>query len=1181
MKITINLITTFEAIRNDSWQPVELIKIDFGKTTLHFMDTQQMQTPLSSDIRIRSRKATSFDCSSFLRRGMDISMLQISDQFRPIPTSIDARINSIQRQPHESDQCSCQFYVNFYEDQGSLGRNIKTLNKEVYATGIDRIFILQRLQHNSCEGLIKNSDSSEVVKPYRWDSSEDCSSLSESRLILGRFLSDLSWFVTTSFLKKVSFSIRSVQNKIFYHVMGNDADIINPSLLNVVNFKSEKGSIVPVVSLFDMFCDYDGEEDEALPMLSNQIEGLRRSKRRNVQPKRYIGSSVEKLEVGTFRMRPYKIGCYLIEDENSSDLEVDDNVTLGHYYSFCKEKPTKRRLHGSDDMDFETKWEGIRFKKGAQTKRNHSICLTNRSHVQEGGRTLNVDAKKEIIDTYMKNLDSLRAEEEPTIDEETNKLEEEKVSKSDDGEENPDDLSAIWEEMDTAMAASCLLDGTEGSNAEVLADTEEICEHDYTFNEEIGIFCLSCGSVKTEIRDISEPVVERQKWRKEEKQYSEEDNDEQKSEAKVDEDDNKDMFSTNATDPDEPISAEKDTVWESIPELKEKMHAHQKKAFKFLWQNIAGSMEPSLMQERSETNGGCVISHAPGAGKTFLVISFLVSYLKLFPGKRPLVLAPKSTLYTWCKEFKKWKVPVPVYLIQGRQTQRDSTAPKPTVLPGVPRPSGDVKHVLDCLGKIKKWHSHPSVLVMGYTSFLALMRQDTKFAHRKYMAKTLRESPGILILDEGHNPRSTKSRLRKCLMELPTELRILLSGTLFQNNFGEYFNTLCLARPKFVHEVLRELDSKYLRRGNREKKAQHLLEARARKFFLDNIARKINSDNDEEKMQGLHVLRKITSSFIDVYESGNSSDTLPGLQIYTLLMNTYDEQLEILQKLQKKMAECTGYPLEVELLITLGSIHPWLIKTATACAEKFFAEDELKRLDRIKFDLRKGSKIRFVLSLISRVVKNEKVLIFCHYLAPVRFFIELFEKYFQWQNGKEVLILTGDLDLFERGKVIDKFEDPRSGSKILLASINACAEGISLTAASRVIFLDSEWNPSKTKQAIARAFRPGQQKMVYVYQLLTTGSMEEDKFRKTTWKEWVSSMIFSEEFVEDPSKWQAEKIEDEILREMVEEDKSKAIHMIMKNEKDSVRNMPRHTEGQQGLLEGSYLIMQEPQSDGH
>lgn len=108
-----------------------------------------------------------------------------------------------------------------------------------------------------------------------------------------------------------------------------------------------------------------------------------------------------------------------------------------------------------------------------------------------------------------------------------------------------------------------------------------------------------------------------------------------------------------------------------------------------------------------------------------------------------------------------------------------------------------------------------------------------------------------------------------------------------------------------------------------------------------------------------------------------------------------------------------------------------------------------------------------------------------------------------------------------------------------------------MTAASRVILLDSEWNPSKTKQAIARAFRPGQQKVVYVYQLLATGTLEEDKYSRTTWKEWVSSMIFSEAFVEDPSRWQAEKIEDDVLREMVEEDRVKSFHMIMKNEKAS------------------------------
>ena len=102
------------------------------------------------------------------------------------------------------------------------------------------------------------------------------------------------------------------------------------------------------------------------------------------------------------------------------------------------------------------------------------------------------------------------------------------------------------------------------------------------------------------------------------------------------------------------------------------------------------------------------------------------------------------------------------------------------VLYGVAKPLNRVNRDSDCHRKIRKWNPHPSVLVVGYTSFIALVRaEDTKFAQRKYMATTLRESPRILIFDEQQNPISIDSRLRKCLMKVPTKLRILLSGTLF------------------------------------------------------------------------------------------------------------------------------------------------------------------------------------------------------------------------------------------------------------------------------------------------------------------------------------------------------------------------------------------------------------------
>ena len=39
--------------------------------------------------------------------------------------------------------------------------------------------------------------------------------------------------------------------------------------------------------------------------------------------------------------------------------------------------------------------------------------------------------------------------------------------------------------------------------------------------------------------------------------------------------------------------------------------------------------------------------------------------------------------------------------------------------------------------------------------------------------------------------------------------------------------------------------------------------------------------------------------------------------------------------------------------------------------------------------------------------------------------------------------------------------------------------------------LHADWNPATDKQAAARVWRDGQKKKVYVYRLVTTGSIEE------------------------------------------------------------------------------------------
>ncbi|GAB4831985.1 SNF2 domain-containing protein CLASSY [Ancistrocladus abbreviatus] len=861
--------------------------------------------------------------------------------------------------------------------------------------------------------------------------------------------------------------------------------------------------------------------------------------------------------------------------------ELEDNVPLKYYRKRRREvKAPSKSLFEFDYVEDENKWDWTASKKVSRWEEKYSnkkprgrtyrpMTASRRDKDSEVGsskkKTLDAGAYKELISAYMKRIQATIENKQPESGDPWRQILEEKVMNEkeadDEGpakehEDEDSETEMLWREMELCLASMYLLEENENgdSSAEELKKSfhggGRLCHHEFKLDDEVGLLCPLCGYVLTEIRDVSPPFLQTTGGGLAKHEKTEKDDLEHKLIDEV----GMDFVSPPACS-ETPSSESNENVWALIPDLRKKLHIHQKKAFEFLWRNIAGSLLPAEMNPSGKKIGGCVISHAPGAGKTFLIIAFLLSYLKLFPGKRPLVLAPKTTLYTWYKEIIKWEFPVPVYQIHGRRTYRDRIYMRKMEGSSAANmvPSGDVMHILDCLEKLQKWHAHPSVLLMGYTSFMTLMREDSKYAYRRYMGKILRESPGILILDEGHNPRSTKSRLRKALMRIETDIRILLSGTLFQNNFGEYFNTLCLARPKFVNEVLRKLDPKYKRKKNGVKKTRTSIENRARKVFVDIIARKINSSIPEERMDGLNMLKNMTNRFIDVYEGG-SSENLPGLQSYTLMMKPTPMQHEILVKLHKFMSLCRGFPLELELMITLGSIHPWLIKTAV-CANKFLSADELNSLDEHKLDPTKGSKVKFVLGLVHRsIIRREKVLIFCHNIAPINLFLELFERIYGWRKGEEVLVLQGDLELFERGRVMDRFEERGGPSKVMLASINACAEGISLTAASRVILLDSEWNPSKQKQAIARAFRPGQEKIVYVYQLLARGTLEEDKYRRTTWKEWVSCMIFSEELVEDPSRWQAERIEDALLREIVEEDHAKLFHMIMKNEKASYEN---------------------------
>jgi TATA-binding protein-associated factor len=78
--------------------------------------------------------------------------------------------------------------------------------------------------------------------------------------------------------------------------------------------------------------------------------------------------------------------------------------------------------------------------------------------------------------------------------------------------------------------------------------------------------------------------------------------------------------------------------------------------------------------------------------------------------------------------------------------------------------------------------------------------------------------------------------------------------------------------------------------------------------------------------------------------------------------------------------------------------------------------------------------------------------------------------------------------------VVKRFNsDPSIDILLLTTSIGGL--GLNLTGADTVIFFEHDWNPQKDLQAMDRAHRIGQTKVVNVYRLITKRTIEEKIMR--------------------------------------------------------------------------------------
>ena len=121
------------------------------------------------------------------------------------------------------------------------------------------------------------------------------------------------------------------------------------------------------------------------------------------------------------------------------------------------------------------------------------------------------------------------------------------------------------------------------------------------------------------------------------------------------------------------------------------------------------------------------------------------------------------------------------------------------------------------------------------------------------------------------------------------------------------------------------------------------------------------------------------------------------------------------------------------------------------------------------------------------IVSPHRALVFVQLTSMLDIIQEMFAKHLPKLT---YLRMDGQTDLNKRHDIVQQFNaDPSIDVLLLTTSVGGL--GLNLTGADTVIFVEHDWNPMKDLQAMDRAHRIGQKRVVNVYRLITRGTLEE------------------------------------------------------------------------------------------
>lgn len=147
------------------------------------------------------------------------------------------------------------------------------------------------------------------------------------------------------------------------------------------------------------------------------------------------------------------------------------------------------------------------------------------------------------------------------------------------------------------------------------------------------------------------------------------------------------------------------------------------------------------------------------------------------------------------------------------------------------------------------------------------------------------------------------------------------------------------------------------------------------------------------------------------------------------------------------------------------------------------------------------AKVPLALTHIKDMLESEvkKIVIFAHHTAVIDALMNGLADYMPVK-------IDGSVSAVKRQQAVDLFQTNQD-CRILVGQMTAAGVGITLTAASNVVFVETSWVPGDIAQAVDRCHRIGQKNSVLAQFLVIRGSLEEYMLRTIVDKQLTINRI--------------------------------------------------------------------------